>query len=208
MIRLAIRNLTDMLEYPIFPVRENSYKQEIKGHIPMQKHTSHDIYYVLNEIHRLHDFGIKDVTIHTLGISQTNLNTLAGITYELSVALNIENRRVGRTKTWQGTQDILNGMRASTLANYASLDHNLGITLDIGHAIANGDLDKYISELGDFIRVAHIYRIEDDTGHRFFNSQQEFFTVANKLKTLPRCDWWVIEVDQVNEILGWFKELF
>jgi len=141
---------------------------------------------------RLIDIGIKEITIHTAGINLTKLVEIADFANYQRIALNIENRRDGRTSRIKNLEKILWATEA-------------GLTLDVGHTEANGNTEEYIREFGDLIRNAHLYRIETAKGHQPFEDYADFKELAKKLFFLENLNWVVVEVNQVNQIVKWWE---
>jgi len=192
-IRLAIRSLNDCIEFPIYPIMPEK-TQMIKGHITFPpKGRDHDLIYVKGQMAKLIGIGIKEITIHTLGLNLTKLVEIADFAKNQGIILNIENRRGGRTSRIKDLTKILWATGAD-------------LTLDIGHCRSNNTLDSYLKEFNGIIHNIHLYSIEDSTGHIPIKNYREFKNIADKLVKLEKCNWWVLEANNVKEIIKWYTK--
>lgn len=204
MIKLALRDPTDCVEFPVFPVEESGRKRELRGHVALAK--DYNAEYVLSKMRGLHAVGIKKITIHTTGIDQGGLDMIACVSQSLGIRLNIENMPNGRTSEVESLKRLIEGIEKPLKINSEMSLRccSIGVTLDVGHAAVNDSLDEYIRRFCAEIKSVHLYKIEEN-GHQPFGSYGEFEYVADKLITLYNCDWWVIEADNAWQMVEWFK---
>lgn len=195
MIKLAIRDPSDCIEFPIYPIMPEK-TQEVRGHVafpPKGSGIEHDKNYVLDKVAQLAEIGIKEITIHTMGLTLKSLDAIATFVQGYGAILNIENRKAGRTSRVKDLTKILWATGAD-------------LTFDIGHTEANGNTVEYTLEYQDFIRNAHLYATEGDHGHEPFKDYNHFVSVLNNLLVLPCLEWIVIEANQADKMVEWYKK--
>lgn len=80
-------------------------------------------------------------------------------------------------------------------------------TLDIGHAQVSPSVASKLFTVEDFIHPqaerilnAHIYDIEDHTGHVAPTTLADLRDRLDLLGTLPLCDWWVLELREESAL--------
>ena len=83
-----------------------------------------------------------------------------------------------------------------------------GVTLDIGHArvspsVTTGlyEIEEFVSPHRDRVFNAHIYHTEKDDNHHPPEIVEHLQDRLHLLQTLPRCDWWVLELREVEALV-------
>ena len=93
---------------------------------------------------------------------------------------------------------------------YEKLIRKTGVsaTLDLGHARVSDAVSSFHYDLSDFVRPhphlvrgAHIYHEETHEGHLPPESLDDLSARLDLLRRLPRCDWWVLELREIEPLL-------
>jgi sugar phosphate isomerase/epimerase len=86
-----------------------------------------------------------------------------------------------------------------------------GVTLDLGHARVSQSIESQRFSLEDFVTPhqnqvfnAHIYHEETEDGHLPPAKLEDVLERLHLLSTLP-CDWWVLELRNLNDLMGTLK---
>jgi sugar phosphate isomerase/epimerase len=125
-----------------------------------------------------------------------NLATLVGRGAELGVIVCLENL----ASQWTSLPELFYELVQQSGA---------WVTLDLGHAhvCASRDVqgrvfERYLLPNRHKIRNAHIYHTEaKGEGHVAPAGIEDIVDRIELLKEVPSCDWWVIELKQINDIL-------
>ncbi len=151
--------------------------------------------------------GRSHMTVHTgfgrvaadeLDFKQAirNLATLARRGADLGVTVSLENL----ASQWTSVPELFYELVQQS---------GSGVTLDIGHAhvCASRDVrgrvfERYLLPNRDKILSAHIYHTETrGEGHVAPASIADIYDRVELLKEVPSCNWWVIELKKINDIL-------
>jgi sugar phosphate isomerase/epimerase len=145
----------------------------------------------------------RHITIH-IGLGQDsdkeldwqrgidNLSSLVSFGYEHGVTVSLENI----TSAWTSDPELFKKLIEETGA---------GITFDIGHAhVCQKDLcGSYILPRRDRVFNAHIYHTENPQQvHIAPRSLEDIMGRLEFLRSIPSCDWWVIELMKPDEVLN------
>jgi sugar phosphate isomerase/epimerase len=86
------------------------------------------------------------------------------------------------------------------------------VTFDIGHARVSPSIESYHYHVEDFVaphpeRVlhAHIYHVENETGHIPPQKVTDLEERLQLLRTLSSCNWWVLELREEQALLDTLK---
>ena len=158
-------------------------------------------------VERIAMVGGKHMTVHTgfdhipereLNFNKAieNLSNLVHKGVECGVSVSLENL----TKAWTSVPAIF-----TTIIQQSGA----GVTLDIGHAhvceplYTDGDIyEHYIFPNQDKIINAHIYHTElSGSGHVAPENLEDIHYRLELLRRAETCDWWVIELQDIKDIL-------
>jgi sugar phosphate isomerase/epimerase len=130
--------------------------------------------------------------------SQKRLGDLVGYGRNLGVCVCLENLAWG----WTSRPELFEKLVRRS---------GSGVTLDIGHARVSPSIESQRFSLEDFVsphqnRVynAHIYHEETEDGHLPPVQLEDLRERLTLLGTLP-CDWWVLELRNLNDLMATLK---
>ncbi len=158
---------------------------------------------VCNSIQRV---GGRVVTFHVgLGRDSTE-----GVCWESTVA---GLRNLAEHARAKGIRICLENLAwgwTSRPALYEKLIRKTGCwaTLDIGHAAVSASIKSSQFAIEDFVsphpqRIinAHVYHLETELGHTPPDDPTDLDTRLDLLRSLPICDWWVLELRDETDLL-------
>ncbi len=159
---------------------------EVLGHIhweiDLSKGDEKEIEKVFQMIEIYKQIGTRKITIHPssgdekniLEIKENNLQALSKINNfcrENKIKLLIENSEKGCFT------------KAATIKNLVMQIPDLAVTLDVGHANLNSELDEFL-KFSDLIQHIHLHDTLDKKDHLPFMNKDNLESVVNKLKSI------------------------
>jgi sugar phosphate isomerase/epimerase len=146
---------------------------EVLGHVHWEITDYHDI---IRNIEVLRDIGAKKITIHpfqSLSIEENAkiFNQLSGFMQNSGLELLIENVSGA---PYNSAENILKLLEQIPTAN---------LTLDIGHANRNGELDKFMEIPKPRIYHIHLHDNVGNSDHLFYESKGKLQEIILKIKS-------------------------
>lgn len=146
---------------------------EVFGHIHWEV-TEFDN--IIKNIEIFKNLGVKKITVHPfqdLSIEENVkiLNKINAFLRENKLDLLIEN------------VSSLPYSSADSISKLLEKISNIGLTLDIGHANINSELDEFIKNLASKIRHIHLHYNIENFDHLFYNEKEELNQIFSKINS-------------------------